>query len=110
MTYLPALGYTGSDSFTFTVSDGNALSIASTVNITVIDNGVIPPPQTPSPVITLSASPLSIAYNGTSTITWSSTDATSCTKSWGIASTGGTYTTPALTSTTSYAISCTGSG
>ena len=42
-TYLPALWYTGSDSFTFTAFDGSATSPAATVNITIIDNGVVIP-------------------------------------------------------------------
>ena len=62
------------------------------------------------PNVSLTATPTSFAYNGTSLITWVSTNATSCTKSWGANGTGGTYTTPALTTNTTYAISCTGSG
>lgn len=40
-TYLPAIWYIGSDSFTFTAFDGSATSTAATVNITVVNNGVI---------------------------------------------------------------------
>ena len=42
-TYLPALGYTWPDSFTFTVSDGVATSASATVNITIVSNGVVLP-------------------------------------------------------------------
>lgn len=35
VTYTPAAGYTGSDSFTFTVSDGTATSAPATVSVTV---------------------------------------------------------------------------
>lgn len=66
-------------------------------------------PPTP-PTISLTATPASVAYSGTSVITWTSTNSTSCTKSWGANGTGGAYTTPVLTTNTTYAISCTGSG
>lgn len=42
-TYLPALWYIGPDSFTFTAFDWSATSPATTVNITIISNGVIVP-------------------------------------------------------------------
>lgn len=64
----------------------------------------------PAPTLSISASPSSIAYSGTSLITWSSTVATSCSTPWGSTLTGGTYTTPALTSNMTYSISCTGTG
>ncbi|MCP4346872.1 MAG: PKD domain-containing protein, partial [Desulfobacterales bacterium] len=38
LTYTPTSGYTGSDSFTFTVSDGKDTSAAATITITVIDS------------------------------------------------------------------------
>ncbi len=59
------------------------------------------------PTITLSASPTSVAYNGTSVLTWSSTGATSCTTNWGSTATGGSFTTPALMTNTTYNLSCT---
>ncbi|MEI7831740.1 MAG: Ig-like domain-containing protein, partial [bacterium] len=40
LTYTPAAGYTGADSFTFTVSDGKATIAAATVSITVKPNTV----------------------------------------------------------------------
>jgi sugar lactone lactonase YvrE len=36
VTYTPGSGFTGADSFTFTVNDGNATSSAATVNLTVV--------------------------------------------------------------------------
>jgi hypothetical protein len=39
LTYTPAPGYSGADSFTFTVNDGQASSAPATVSITVTPNG-----------------------------------------------------------------------
>ena len=44
VTYTPAAGFSGADSFTFTVSDGEATSAAATVSVTVRD---VVPPNTP---------------------------------------------------------------
>lgn len=74
-------------------------------------------PATPPPTITLSANPVSVASGGSSTLTWSSTDATGCTASaspnagdWtGAKVTGGNQTVN-LTVTTIYSLSCTGAG
>ncbi|MCP4338142.1 MAG: PKD domain-containing protein, partial [Desulfobulbaceae bacterium] len=38
LTYTPSTGYTGSDSFTFTVSDGKDTSASATITITVSEN------------------------------------------------------------------------
>jgi hypothetical protein len=68
--------------------------------------------STPAPTVTLGANPSTIAPSGTSTLTWSSTDATTCTASngWsGTRSTSGTLqVSPA--NTTIYTLTCTGSG
>ncbi len=45
LTYTPAAGFFGTDSFTFTVSDGELTSAPATVSITV--NEVVPPNQPP---------------------------------------------------------------
>ncbi|WP_214175990.1 Ig-like domain-containing protein [Geomobilimonas luticola] len=42
LIYTPAANYTGSDSFTFTVSDGTAISTAATVSISVSFSNVAP--------------------------------------------------------------------
>jgi len=71
------------------------------------------PPVVAVPTVSLSASPTSINSGSTSTLTWSSTAATSCTAtgSWtGSRLTSGTYTTPALTTTSNYSLSCSGAG
>jgi hypothetical protein len=65
------------------------------------------------PLVTLTAYPLVVPSGGSSTLTWSSTNATSCAASggWsGSPATSGTRSTGALSSTTSYSLTCTGSG
>lgn len=75
----------------------------------------------PAPTVTLSASPTSVASGGTTSLTWSATNATSCTASasptnsaWSgseAASTnGGPVTSSALTADTTFTLSCTGAG
>lgn len=66
-----------------------------------------------APTVTLSASPTSIASGASSTLTWSSTNATSCTASgdWsGSKATSGSQSTGALTASKTYTITCTGAG
>ncbi len=70
--------------------------------------------QSPSPTVTLSANPTSIQAGASSTLTWSSTNATSCTPFGAWASEGAKPTSgselvsPSQTAT--YVLSCTGSG
>jgi len=74
---------------------------------------VLPPAPTPPPVVTLSASPTTVAYNGSSTLSWSATNASSCTASgaWsGAKSTSGSQGSGALTATSSFTLTCTGPG
>jgi len=69
-------------------------------------------PETPSPTVNLSAEPTSVLLENTSTLTWSTTNATSCSASW--TSQTGTSGTEAVTISTSgdnsFSISCTGAG
>ena len=63
------------------------------------------------PSVTFSASPNSIAYNTASTLTWSSTDVTSCTASgnWsGSKAINGSQSTGNLTSSQTYTLTCSG--
>src|SRR3984957_20199813 len=71
------------------------------------------PTSNPKPTASLGAAPTSIASGGTSTLTWSSTNATSCTASggWsGSKATNGTQSTGAITMPSSYSLTCTGTG
>ena len=70
---------------------------------------LLPIPPTP-PSVTMNTSSGSIAYRGSTTLTWSSINASSCSTPWGSTVTFGTYTTPPLTVSTLYTVSCTGSG
>lgn len=68
---------------------------------------------TPAPVVTLSANPTSVVSGSSSTLTWSSTNATSCTASggWtGTKATSGSQTTGTLTANTSFTLTCNGVG
>lgn len=67
----------------------------------------------PPPVVTLSASPTSVTSGQGATLTWSATDATSCTASGGWSGTktvSGTQPSGALTANTTFEIECTGPG
>lgn len=67
---------------------------------------------TPAPAITIAANPATIARGQSSTITWSSTNATSCTASGGWSGSKGASGTQTVTptATTTYTLSCSGSG
>ena len=112
-------GWTGSRSAGGSESTG-ALSATTTYALECTGDGgtvsqsvtvtVIPPP---APTLTLTANPASVTTGGASTLTWSSTNATSCTASgdWtGSRSTGGSESTGALSSTTTYTLACSGDG
>jgi endoglucanase len=69
----------------------------------------------PTPLVTLTANPTSVTSGGSSTLTWSSTNATSCTATspsgWTSSSaTSGSQAVNNITAPTTYTISCTGSG
>jgi hypothetical protein len=69
-------------------------------------------PPAPTPTVSLSASPTSIISGQSSMLTWSSTDATSCTASngWsGALGTAGSQTV-SPTATTTYTLACSGTG
>ena len=65
------------------------------------------------PTVSLRASPSSVVAGNASTLTWSSTNATSCTASgsWsGSVATSGSRSTGILTATANYALACSGAG
>jgi hypothetical protein len=68
---------------------------------------------TPVPTASISANPTVVSSGGSSTLTWSSSNATSCTASGGWAgplATSGSKGTGALANTTTYSINCSGPG
>lgn len=78
-------------------------------------SGTTPPPTTPAPTLTLSASPSSVTAGGSATLTWAATNATSCTASgaWsGTKSTSGSQASGALntTGTQTFSMTCIGTG
>ena len=69
--------------------------------------------ESPLPTLTLSANPTSVAMGGSTTLTWSSTDATGCTGSgdWsGSVAASGSTTINNLTSNKTFSAQCTGPG
>jgi hypothetical protein len=70
---------------------------------------ITPPGTPPAPQATLTANPMSVAFQGTSTLTWTSTNATSCTASgnWaGNKALNGTESTGTLTANRTYTLQC----
>lgn len=68
---------------------------------------------TPPPTVSLSATPSSIAYNGSATLSWSSTNASTCTSSgaWsGARPVSGSLVVQNLTANATYSLSCSGTG
>jgi hypothetical protein len=94
---------TADASYTLTCTGpGGSASQSATVSVSA-----------PAPTITISANPSTIASGNTSTLTWASTNATSCSASdgWsGNKGLSGSVSTAALTATTVYTLSCTGTG
>ncbi|MDB6084330.1 MAG: glu81, partial [Gammaproteobacteria bacterium] len=89
--------------FSLSCTGAGGTSTAATTTVTV----------DPVPAAMLSAAPTSVAAGGTSTLTWSSTDATACTASggWtGSLATSGTQATGALTADTTFSLTCTDPG
>jgi hypothetical protein len=83
---------------------GGSVQRTSTVSVTA---------ATPTPTVALSASPVTVSSGGSSTLTWTSTNATSCTASgaWsGSKATSGSQDTGALASTATYTLTCSGDG
>jgi hypothetical protein len=71
------------------------------------------PAPTPAPTVALSASPTSLTAGQAATLTWNSTDASSCTASgaWsGAQPTSGSTSTGALNTNSTYTLTCTGAG
>ncbi|HTB88992.1 MAG TPA: hypothetical protein VK743_13590, partial [Steroidobacteraceae bacterium] len=71
------------------------------------------PTAAPAPTVTISASPSSVTSGRSSTLTWSSTNATACSAAgaWsGTKAVSGSQGTAALSANASYQLTCTGAG
>ncbi|MCX6701587.1 MAG: hypothetical protein NTX96_00060, partial [Candidatus Zambryskibacteria bacterium] len=91
----------------------NSVQVLMDSNKTCIATFNLIPPPPPAPTVVLTANPTSVSYNGSSTLTWSSTNATSCTASgdWsGTKAISGSESTGNLTSGKTYTITCIGLG
>jgi len=115
-TCTAAGGWTGTKALSGTQSTG-ARTADTSYSLTCTGRGGSQTASTtvkvtqPAPTLTFSAAPASIASGGTSQLTWSTTNATSCTASggWtGTKGTSGTLATSALTANTSYTLACSG--
>jgi hypothetical protein len=79
-------------------------TVSQTATVTVV---------TPAPTLNFTASPATLAAGGTSTLNWSTSDATTCSASgaWsGSKATSGSQTVGPLSATASYILSCSGTG
>ena len=97
----PALTSTTRFTLTCTGSGGTA---AQSATVTV---------SAAAPVVSLTAAPASVSQGATTTLKWSSTQATSCIASgaWsGTLATSGAQTTGAIAAATTFTLSCTGAG
>ena len=92
---------------TYTVPSYSLLYTVPAYTMTIPVNPPPPPPPPAAPTVTLSAAPVGITAGTSSTLTWLSTNATSC-AGVGTATSGTASVTPTVT--TSYSESCTGSG
>lgn len=68
------------------------------------------PPQHPAPTITVTASPMTITSGQSTVVSWTSTNATSCSSTGGTQSTNGSWSGLYPTSNTTYKLTCTGPG
>lgn len=93
----------------FTLTCSNASGGAATASVTV----AVTAPPAPVPTLSFSVAPTSVTSGGSATLTWSSTNAASCTASggWsGTKATSGSQSTGALSANQSYGLSCVGAG
>jgi hypothetical protein len=105
-----AAPFTGAKTLAVAIAgaQGAALGTANTSSIVSINGDAASPPT-----VSLSASPSSIASGGSSMLTWSASNATSCTASGGWSGSlamSGSQSTGALGAPTTYMLGCTGGG
>ncbi|OGY29735.1 MAG: hypothetical protein A3F35_00210 [Candidatus Woykebacteria bacterium RIFCSPHIGHO2_12_FULL_45_10] len=97
----------------YTIRADNPLGASYTASTSWTVYVSSPPPPPPAPTVSIWADSTNISYNTSTTIHWSSTNATGCTASngWsGSKSTSGSQSTGNLTSLRTYTLTCTGSG
>ena len=103
--YTPTAGFVGTETFSYTITDGVAVAIA-TVTVTV--HSTITPPG----ITNFTATPPTIAAGGTATLSWNTTNAASVTltptSSSSLPTTGNLGVTP--THTTTYTLTATNAG
>jgi len=99
---------TATSTFTLTCAGyGGEVAKSATIAVATVAT-------TPAPLVTLTASPSTVASGTASMLTWSSTNASSCVIAMGGQSgtvgTIGSHVTPTLSASTTFTFSCTGAG
>ena len=108
VTYTPQSGYSGADTFDYTVSDGTDTG-TGTGTVSVTADSATPP----RPMVTASFDQSSITLGESVTLTWSSTNASQCSGMPSIdsmATSGTKMYTPSITGSFSVTVTCTGAG
>jgi hypothetical protein len=117
VTISPTVGSVNPTSGTFVVTPsatqiytltavGPGGTVTANTTVTVTTNPIAPGPQ----ILRFDASPLTVAPNGTSTLSWATANATSVTISGlGTQQLNGSVSTPGLTTTTTYILTATNS-
>ena len=109
---LAALAGCGSEASVNQTSSSAAISSASAATPATASPAAHTP-TAPAPAVTFSANPSTVNNGAASTLSWSATNATSCTASGGWSGSqaiSGSESTSALSATTAYTLSCTGTG
>jgi len=95
---------TANTTYTLKCTGTGGTSTAATATVTIV----------PKPTATLTANPTAVVSGAASMLTWSSTNATSCAATGGTfagaKATSGSQSTGALTTGTTYSLTCTGTG
>jgi hypothetical protein len=112
-------GWTGAKTTSGSQSTGN-LTANTTYTLTCTGVGgsgsnstTVTVTAPPAPTVNLAANPATVASGSSSILSWSSSNATSCTASggWtGAKTTSGSQSTALLTTTTTFTLACTGAG
>jgi hypothetical protein len=101
------------DTADITIDSVSATSSVPTITPVNPCSAAISVPQVSAPTATLTANPMTVTVGKSSTLTWSSTNAASCTAtdSWsGTKATSGSESTGVLADTSTFTITCDGLG